>query len=423
MSFLSGILSKFYALKMEYQKNHKVEDSQLIRITGENSGAVHLFDIITPVAKNWNKGSIYWHFETDIDYCCMVNKGDTIGIIRLTYYKRTKDTLTKVKEETLPIIVSINGIVKFNDYLLYKEKYGNLSMNEPSFIEKNRNISTYNPNLFLFFDSTDNLVKTEIPYTIEVDPITRDYFIKGFDEGNTLKPNILKAWRLITYNFEGGQNQALLVLHLTPYKVALRKIKDIVLLFDSTETLIFSIDKRMTSCKNDRMDTKIKLAKEQIDLLSTKTIQLIRYLQDNGDFADLPIETAYAEYFRAYSARFAKALEACGWNAEEQASLNSTEDGISKNNLKDSVCYVYLMYDESNGYYKIENSNHPKYREHTLQSEKPTIVLLKAKQFPIRSIAEAYEAALHKTYANKRLRGEWFNLDEQDVENLKIALQ
>ena len=81
------------------------------------------------------------------------------------------------------------------------------------------------------------------------------------------------------------------------------------------------------------------------------------------------------------------------------------------------------MHDESNGYYKIGISNHPKYREHTLQSEKPTIVLLKAKQFPIRSIAEAYEAALHKTYANKRLRGEWFNLDEQDVENLMIALQ
>ena len=423
MRFLTSIFSKFYALKTEYQMNQKVEDSKVILITGDNNGAVHLFDIITPVAKNWNKGSIHWHFETDIDYCCMVNKGDTIGIIRLTYYKRTKDTLTKVKEETIPIIVNLNGIVKFNDDLLYKEKDGNLSMNEPSFIEKNRNSSTYNPNLFLFFDSTDNLVKTEIPYTIEIDPITRDYFIKGFNEDNTLKPNILKAWRIITYNFEGGQNQAVLVLHLEPYKVALRKIKDIIILFDSKETLIFSIDKRMTSYKDDRMDTKIKLSKEQIDLLRTKKIQLVRYLQDNGDFADLPIEIAYAEYFRAYSATFAKALEACGWNAEEQALINSTEDGISKNNLKESVCYVYLMHDESNGYYKIGISNHPKYREHTLQSEKPTIVLLKAKQFPIRSIAEAYEAALHKTYANKRLRGEWFNLDEQDVENLMIALQ
>ena len=130
MRFLTSIFSKFYALKTEYQMNQKVEDSKVILITGENSGAVHLFDIITPVAKNWNKGSIHWHFETDIDYCCMVNKGDTIGIIRLTYYKRTKDTLTKVKEETIPIIVSLNGIVKFNDDLNYKEKEGNISMNE-----------------------------------------------------------------------------------------------------------------------------------------------------------------------------------------------------------------------------------------------------------------------------------------------------
>ena len=203
MRFLTSIFSKFYALKTEYQMNQKVEDSKVILITGDNNGAVHLFDIITPVAKNWNKGPIHWHFETDIDYCCMVNKGDTIGIIRLTYYKRTKDTLTKVKEETIPIIVSLNGIVKFNDDLLYKEKDGNLSMNEPSFIEKNRNSSTYNPNLFLFFDSTDNLVKTEIPYTVEIDPITRDYFIKGFNEDNTLKPNILKAWRIITYKKKG----------------------------------------------------------------------------------------------------------------------------------------------------------------------------------------------------------------------------
>ena len=59
MRFLTSIFSKFYALKTEYQMNQKVEDSKVILITGENSGAVHLFDIITPVAKNWNKGSIH----------------------------------------------------------------------------------------------------------------------------------------------------------------------------------------------------------------------------------------------------------------------------------------------------------------------------------------------------------------------------
>lgn len=81
------------------------------------------------------------------------------------------------------------------------------------------------------------------------------------------------------------------------------------------------------------------------------------------------------------------------------------------------------MHDEINGYYKIGISNKPEYREHTLQSEKPSIVLIQAKKFPIRQIAEAYESALHKTYEDKRLRGEWFKLEPADVENLIIALQ
>ena len=78
-------------------------------------------------------------------------------------------------------------------------------------------------------------------------------------------------------------------------------------------------------------------------------------------------------------------------------------------------CYVYLMKDTSNGYYKIGISNKPEYREKTLQSEKPTIEMLACKKFPIRKIAEAIESALHNAYSQQRLRGEWFNLNEEDV--------
>ena len=73
------------------------------------------------------------------------------------------------------------------------------------------------------------------------------------------------------------------------------------------------------------------------------------------------------------------------------------------------------MKDETNGYHKIGISNKPEYRERTLQSEKPTIVLLCAKEFPTRIIAEAIESALHKAFEDKRLRGEWFALDENEV--------
>ena len=91
-------------------------------------------------------------------------------------------------------------------------------------------------------------------------------------------------------------------------------------------------------------------------------------------------------------------------------------------NKKDSKCYVYLMIDLTNKFYKIGISNNPRYREHTLQSDKPTIELICAKEYPTRSIAEAIESSLHKVYANKRIRGEWFNLTEDDVKVISKTL-
>lgn len=91
-------------------------------------------------------------------------------------------------------------------------------------------------------------------------------------------------------------------------------------------------------------------------------------------------------------------------------------------NISD-ICYVYLMHDSINNFYKIGISNSPEYREKTLQSEKPTIVMLCFKQFPKRKIAEILEKTLHETYANKRIRGEWFNLNEEDVKDLFYILK
>ena len=81
------------------------------------------------------------------------------------------------------------------------------------------------------------------------------------------------------------------------------------------------------------------------------------------------------------------------------------------------------MVDTANGYHKIGISNKPEYREGTLQSEKPTIELLCAKQFPSRTIAKAIESALHKTYEEKRLRGEWFQLEAKDIIELMATLK
>lgn len=86
-------------------------------------------------------------------------------------------------------------------------------------------------------------------------------------------------------------------------------------------------------------------------------------------------------------------------------------------------CYVYLMQDLSNNYYKIGMSKTPEYRERTLQSEKPTIRMICHKKLPSRKIAEAFERALHNAFADKRIRGEWFNLDENDVVQIEESLK
>ena len=91
--------------------------------------------------------------------------------------------------------------------------------------------------------------------------------------------------------------------------------------------------------------------------------------------------------------------------------------------IKTDPCFVYLMHDSKNGYHKIGISKTPKYREKTLQSEKPTIDMICAKEYPSRKIAEAIESALHKVYEECRIRGEWFNLSEADIAMLKETLK
>ena len=85
-------------------------------------------------------------------------------------------------------------------------------------------------------------------------------------------------------------------------------------------------------------------------------------------------------------------------------------------------CNVYLMKDTINGFYKIGISNSPEYREKTLQSEKPTIILLCSKSFPKRKVAQVLEKTLHETFSNKRIRGEWFNLNDEEVKDISYIL-
>jgi hypothetical protein len=99
---------------------------------------------------------------------------------------------------------------------------------------------------------------------------------------------------------------------------------------------------------------------------------------------------------------------------------NKLSENLESNSY---VCYVYLMIDLTNNYHKIGISNNPRVREKTLQSEKPVIELLASKRFPNRKIANSFEQALHQAYSDKRIRGEWFDLTEKEIEDIKEAFQ
>ena len=94
-----------------------------------------------------------------------------------------------------------------------------------------------------------------------------------------------------------------------------------------------------------------------------------------------------------------------------------------KGNDKRDGCHVYLMIDTTNDFYKIGISNKPQYREKTLQSQKPTVELICSKEYPKRLMAETIESSLHKLYDSKRIRGEWFELSNQDVSDIKSMLE
>lgn len=92
------------------------------------------------------------------------------------------------------------------------------------------------------------------------------------------------------------------------------------------------------------------------------------------------------------------------------------------NSIKDEIVYVYVMKDINTGFFKIGISNNPKYREKTLLSQSPNVKLIHKRGFNNRSLAKRMEKSLHNHFKIKRGRGEWFDLDENDINELKSYL-
>ena len=76
--------------------------------------------------------------------------------------------------------------------------------------------------------------------------------------------------------------------------------------------------------------------------------------------------------------------------------------------------YVYLMLNKRNNYIKIGKSIRPAFREKTLQADEPDIEVITFWKAP-----STLERQLHKQFALKRQRGEWFKLNLKDLMQIK----
>lgn len=93
--------------------------------------------------------------------------------------------------------------------------------------------------------------------------------------------------------------------------------------------------------------------------------------------------------------------------------FNNNYDSKTESNCE----YVYLMVNTDTSLVKIGTSKNPKYRERTLHSQEPKVHLV-AKW----SCSKELEKKLHQTYKHKRIRGEWFRLDLNDLKEIETFM-
>lgn len=236
---------------------------------------------------------------------------------------------------------------------------------------------------------------------------------------------------LFSFNYIANNDQ--IVFHFDPKQLKPKQFDKVLFLFENGEQMQFELTHNPISSKN-RLNEKILeykgiITKVELELFANSNlkkwkISLVRDKREilggeigGDDFYPKKnnMQIVIKKFATEYIALVNKTIPNYEPTELKQADL-------AKETITD-FCFVYLMHDTSNGYYKIGISNSPEYRERTLQSEKPTIEVITSKKFPIRKIAESIEKALHSSYSEKRLRGEWFELNGNDVEHIKETLK
>ena len=232
------------------------------------------------------------------------------------------------------------------------------------------------------------------------------------------------------FSFESYDNKDYLVFYYSVKDYKLAVGDKVSFLFEDNLKHTFTIVEKSSRSKivdAKLYETKVQITKDELQIFSEKNLLKwkIESLKDNtsiisdaknfywysNDLHQIVVKNLAIDY-----------LELVSKYVVNHSPLNerTLPESISGNIVEE--CYVYLMIDTTNNFHKIGISNNPKYREKTLQSDKPTIELLHKKSFPNRKIAEILEKTLHQTYANKRIRGEWFELDSYEINEIIVLL-
>jgi len=156
----------------------------------------------------------------------------------------------------------------------------------------------------------------------------------------------------------------------------------------------------------------------QLDLFNKIQRSIISYYIDEKGCKYLYRETTKNSPFYAFTIQpepleFNKMFNIC--EIDEDRFLESFQNRISNLVSKDiisaaNINFVYLQHNKKNNLYKIGFSKTTKHREKTLQSEEPDIQLYRQWM-----TSQKYEGLLKKKFKGKRKRGEWFELDQEDL--------
>ena len=374
----------------------------------------------------------YWSHQCNFPSGTHVEEGDKL--VSVSFYK--DDGVFNRSWSKKPLICSIDILADYDGYVYCDDGTSHMGGSRPY-------SSKIEDKVFLEIYSTlDELLssKYEISYEIISDEFSAEKTIRwkkvaglGYNEGYKAKSGYALIAGSISLQFVVLGGKPILSIIIKKDTLTVRKRDTISFRFEDNSIRSFTVLEtpgKMVAPYNDHYFINLKLTKEDIDSFAEKGWDLLRVEHVNGDAPHTYSNSYRCNYqppfsaflFKRYAAKFIQALEELGIKLED-CSVPTVNTSAEPSASKDSICYVYLMTDTTNGFYKIGISNNPKYREGTLQAEKPTIELLAAKPFPSRIIAEAIESALHKAFGEKRLRGEWFELTLSDVNDIVQTLK